>query len=135
MKSTVAGQEPESRHDESGKSANWRISPRAARYSGRGTCIRAGHSDGLAMGQLLTWSRVEYWGPQTFWHVSVPLTGTHMQPHLYLGLSSSLLITVCKIIRMTHIRIGYATMHVFVLMFLFCSSSILVYECIFFMIK
>lgn len=122
VKSTVTGQVPESWHDELGKSAEGKDTSRAARYWGRGTCIRAGHSGGFAMRQLMNWVRDEYWGPHISLHVLLPLTGTHSQPHLKSGLSNDLSKIDCIDAKRRHIRIGYATMPMFVFMFLFCSS-------------
>lgn len=48
----VAGQDCDFLHD---SEESW-----MARYSGPGTCKRAGHSEGFGIGQLPAWSNVEY---------------------------------------------------------------------------
>lgn len=76
------------------------------------------------MGQLPTCSAVEYCMPQSFLaqRPSAPAS-TQTQPHLYLGLSSSLLMMFWSTMSRTQMRIGKKVMPTFVLRFRFCSVS------------
>lgn len=122
----LAGQDPLFLHDWSGKSMNERKSVLTARYSGAGICKRGGHSGGLGTGQLLAWSKVEYWIPQTFSvlsHWPLPLLSRQVQPHLNLSLSSTWLINICTKISIKQSTIGNKMSLIFVCIFRFCKSE------------
>jgi hypothetical protein len=60
VKSIVSGHEPLFLHKGFGKSENGRKSVLTARYCGSGVCNNGGHSGGLVIGQVPTWSTSEY---------------------------------------------------------------------------
>lgn len=86
--------------------------------------MRAGQRGGLGIGQLPTWSSDEYWMPHSFLtHLPSTLVSRQLQPHLYLGLSSSLLITFWSTMSRTQMRIGKKAMPMFVLRYRFCKHT------------
>lgn len=92
----VTGQEPVSLHESLGKSPNETKSVLTARNWGSGNCKTGGHSGGLGIEQVATCDKSEYWIPQTRSHWPSPFWSIQVQPHLFEGLSSSLLITTCS---------------------------------------
>jgi hypothetical protein len=106
VKGILTGQDWVFLHDASGRPMNKLEESCTARYSGRGTCTRAGQLEGFGMGQLRACCGVEYWIPHTFWQGSVPLTSTHWQPHLNFGVSNKLLMTLWRTMIMTQRYIG-----------------------------
>lgn len=122
-KGILAAQDCVFLHDSSGKPVNTLEESCTARYSGRGTCTRAGHFGGFGMGQLGAWSTVEYWIPHKFWQEPVALTAMHLQPHLNFGLSRKLLMTLWRTLIMRQRYMGTMINRMVPFLLRFCKMT------------
>lgn len=121
----MAGQDPVILHDSLGKSPCEKKSVLTARYSGAGICNKGGHCGGLRMGQLNPCSKVEYSIPHTLSYWPSPLVSILVQPHLFEGLSNSVLTKLWMRTSNKQSTNGNKISRTFVLIFRFCNKRMM----------
>lgn len=121
VKRKVTGHDPVLLQESFGKVENGKMSVCTARYWGAGSCNNGGHSGGLGIAQVPTWSVSEYSTPQTFSRHRPPSVLVQVQPHLFSGLFTSWSISPWRRTSSTQRISGDKMSRIFVHTFRFCK--------------